>query len=35
VLVYLASAWFAALILGLALLERPVINVLNRRSLMA
>jgi len=29
---YLASPWFAALILGLALLERPVINVLNRRT---
>jgi len=29
---YLASPWFAALILGLALLERPVINVLNRRA---
>jgi peptidoglycan/LPS O-acetylase OafA/YrhL len=28
---YLASPWFAALILGLALLERPVINVLNQR----
>jgi len=28
---YLASPLFAALILGLALMERPVINVLNRR----
>jgi peptidoglycan/LPS O-acetylase OafA/YrhL len=30
---YLDSPWFAALILGLALLDRPVINFLNQRSL--
>jgi len=30
---YLASPLFAALILGLALMDRPVINVLNRRVL--